>query len=122
MGIFSKQEETTSTIDWISLDSLEDLEQAFSSTNEKPALFFKHSTRCPISKMALSRFEKSWENKENINLYYIDLLKHRDVSNAIDEQTKVEHQSPQAIVFFKGETLYHASHNGISTEEILKLI
>lgn len=124
MGLFSrkKKKEDSKSLEWINIDSVESLNEAFEGTKEKAGLFFKHSTRCGISRMALSRFEKEWVDNENINLYFVDLLNHRDVSNAIADTTKVVHQSPQAILIKNNDVLYDASHGSISASEIIKLI
>ena len=68
--------------------------------------------------MALSRFESSWEQDDNCELYFIDLIAHRDISNAISELTDVDHQSPQVIVVKNRREIFNASHNGISSSEI----
>lgn len=103
---------------WTAIESISELEQAIDKTEEKPGLFFKHSTRCGISSMALSRFEREWEETEDCNLYFIDLLAHRDVSNKLAELTNVGHQSPQAILVKDKKEVYNASHNGISATAI----
>ena len=49
---------------WKKLESEEQLEQLKTASQEKKVLIFKHSTRCPISSMALDRLERSWKNDE----------------------------------------------------------
>lgn len=78
---------------------------------------FKHSTRCNISSMVKSRVERSWD--KNFPIYYLDLLQYRNVSNYIASKSDVAHESPQLIVFRKGEVIYHASHTGIDVQEII---
>ena len=68
--------------------------------------------------MALARFESSWEQDDNCELYFIDLIAHRDVSNALSELTGVLHQSPQVIVVKNNKEIYNNSHNGISSSDI----
>lgn len=122
MGWFSR-EERVSKLNWNKLESIEQLKEAIEGSMEKPILLFKHSTRCSISMMALSSFEDKWDGKEeDIDIYFLDLLKHRDVSNAIAELTGVTHQSPQAIVVKNDEVVYHASHSSIHPREVLKSI
>lgn len=69
--------------------------------------------------MAKNRFEREWTDNPKTPVYYLDLLKHRDVSNAIVDKIAVKHESPQALVIKNGKCIYHASHNVISAEEIL---
>jgi len=122
MGWFSKSTAEEKSLPWIPLTSIEALMKALES-NERPALFFKHSTRCSISIMALSRLEQRWATAlENCDIYFIDLLNHRDVSNELAEQTNIVHQSPQAILVRNGEVIYTATHGDIDAGEMAKLL
>jgi len=122
MGWFSKSSAEEKSLPWISLTSTEALTRALES-NERPALFFKHSTRCSISIMALSRLEQRWNVvPEECDLYFIDLLNHRDVSNDLAVQTNIVHQSPQAILVRKGEVIYTATHGDIDAAEMAKIL
>lgn len=107
---------------WISVESLEELDRALSS-NEKPKLFFKHSTRCGISVMALKTFEKQWtETNVDCDLYYVDLLMHRDVSNKLEALTEIKHESPQVLVMINDKLVYNASHSSIDVRQVEKKI
>ena len=44
----------------------------------------------------------------------VDVIRNRDVSNAIADETGVLHQSPQAIVIKNGEVTAHTSHYDIT--------
>lgn len=122
MGWFSKSSAEEKSLPWISLTSTEVLKGALES-NERPALFFKHSTRCSISIMALSRLEQRWNVvPEECDLYFIDLLNNRDVSNDLAVQTNIVHQSPQAILVRKGEVIYTATHGDIDAAEMAKIL
>jgi bacillithiol system protein YtxJ len=105
-------------LNWIPLDSPDALERAMRESKTDMAVFFKHSTTCPVSAAAKRRLEKEWE-KHNSNqpVYYLDLLAHRSISNQIAEETNVLHQSPQLIVVKNGDVVYHASHLSISAEK-----
>lgn len=119
MGLFSfGKKPKQSRLNWIHINTVEELKQAIAETENVTGLFFKHSTRCSISSMALTRFESSWEQDDNCELYFIDLIANRDVSNALSEITGVEHQSPQVIVVKNNKQIYNNSHNGISTSDI----
>lgn len=121
MGIFSSNTQSRQ-LNWINIESIEDLKAAYTDTDNQTGLFFKHSTRCPTSRMVLNKFESEWEENEKCKLYYIDLLKHRDVSNTLSELSGVEHQSPQAILVQNKTSIYNNSHNRISANEIKDLI
>lgn len=86
----------------------------------KPIIIFKHSTRCSISSAALNRFEKVYANVNaaEMPVYYLDLIKFRDISNLIAQHYQVEHQSPQTLLIQNGKCTHHASHFEIDLEDI----
>ncbi|MCH2223401.1 MAG: bacillithiol system redox-active protein YtxJ [Crocinitomicaceae bacterium] len=122
MGWFSKKEEEKK-LNWIELTTEQQLEEAINRSSEKPALLFKHSTRCSISSMAFNGFQTRWQGEEgDIDIYYLDLIRFRNVSDKIAELTNVIHQSPQVIVLKNKEVVYTATHSSISAHDALKSI
>ncbi|TAH42644.1 MAG: bacillithiol system redox-active protein YtxJ [Bacteroidetes bacterium] len=109
-------------MDWNYINQLSELEAAIKLSEDKPVLLFKHSTRCSISTGALSRLERKWETEtgKKVTPYFLDLIRYRQLSDAIAIQTGVQHESPQLIVLHKGKVLYSASHNGIVYDEIIE--
>jgi len=107
-------------MNWNKLDDLETLEEIINESEKSPVMIFKHSTSCSISSMALNRLERSWnENEmEEVKVYYLDLLAHRDISNTIAEKFGVPHQSPQVLLIKNGECVYDDSHMGISYQNL----
>ncbi len=115
MAWFSKKEK----FNWKEIQSLSDWKKIMEQSEECPVAVFKHSTRCSISSMAKQRIERDWDIEENkLPLYYLDLIKHRDVSNAIAQDLDVEHQSPQLIVFRNRKPVYVRSHNSINVSGV----
>ncbi len=108
-------------LNWTEIHSVDELHEIWDNSLEKPAVFFKHSTRCSISSMALRAFERNWLPDET-QLFFIDLIAKRDVSNLLAELSKVEHQSPQIIVTKNQKVLYSDSHGTIDAEKVQKLI
>lgn len=110
-------------VDWIELTTLGQLKEIIEASNEKPQLLFKHSTRCPISSTALSRFEREWDlTPEQCEAYYLDLITYRPVSNQIAEDLGVVHQSPQAILVINGKAVYNSSHNLIEAKKVKEIV
>jgi bacillithiol system protein YtxJ len=118
MGLFSKQK---AEFPWVKLTSSEQLHELINSSETKPVVLFKHSTRCSISSMALNRFENNMD-PEKATCVYLDLLAYRSLSAEIEALTKVEHQSPQAILINNHQVIYTETHSGINAQDILKLI
>lgn len=99
--------------------TLEDLDASSFLDSHQAILIFKHSTRCSISAMSLSRLERKWDvEPSKVPAYFLDLLNHRDISNAIAEKYQVEHQSPQVLLIKNGKCIYDASHGDIEASEI----
>jgi bacillithiol system protein YtxJ len=108
-------------MNWIALDSAQQLEEI----KQKPgySLIFKHSTRCSISMMAKRRFELDWEQlPADMPLYFLDLIKHREISNKVAENFQVHHESPQLLLIKDGECILDQSHGAISVEETLEVV
>ena len=104
-------------MNWIDLNSANQLTEIKELSKTKAQVIFKHSTRCSISSVAKNRLERSTQYDE-IDFHYLDLIKYRPVSNKIARDYNVYHQSPQILVIRNGECIYDESHSGISMEEI----
>lgn len=82
-------------------------------------IIFKHSTRCSISLMAKKSFEADWEIiPSSVNFYFLDLIKHRDISAHIAELFQVHHESPQLLLIKDGDCILDSSHSDISADEV----
>jgi bacillithiol system protein YtxJ len=116
-----EKKEIKTTVQWESLTDLSQLDAILEDRTQQKHVLFKHSTRCVVSAMAKRQLESEWpSDKPDIHVWYLDLLNHRDISNAITEKTGVSHQSPQAFAIIDGQVLYADSHSEISARSILK--
>ena len=105
---------------WKKIESEEDLARAIEDSFQKKIAIFKHSTSCFISRTVLKNFEKEIENSDQpVNVYYLDLLAHRPVSNKIAADFEIRHESPQLIVIENGKSVNSASHQDISLSQIV---
>lgn len=122
--IFSSEgEENNSKPEWLPVTDVAQLDAMIQESQDKPVLIFKHSTRCGISRMALKQFENDYTIATGkMELYFLDLLAYRSVSNAIAERFGVVHQSPQLIVVKNGVSVYDASHGDIAAEELKQFV
>lgn len=116
-GIFGNSDNkgtNDSAFKWNNLTELKQLDTIVEESADTPVIIFKHSTRCPVSRMALKNFENEYSiGEEEATPYFLDLIAHRDISNAIAERFNVIHQSPQVIVIKNGTSVYDESHDGI---------
>ncbi|WP_306643263.1 bacillithiol system redox-active protein YtxJ [Sanyastnella coralliicola] len=105
------------SIQWQHLESDRDLDQAIQRSHELPVVLFKHSTRCSVSSFALRVFEQQYGYESGqIEPYFLDLIRHRDLSNRIAKELAVHHESPQMIVVKDGMAVYDTSHSQINAE------
>ncbi len=107
-------------MNWVEIKSKEDLDQISDKSfqDNLGIAIFKHSTRCSISLVAKTRISASWDFKDELPIYYLDLLSYRDLSNLIAEKFNVFHESPQLIVIKDGKVIYNASHLSISVKNL----
>lgn len=106
---------------WHTLSALEQLDAVDADPEGRTFLLFKHSTRCSISKAALGRLQRSWQDGDG-EVFLLDLLRHRDVSNAIADRYGVRHASPQVLVVRGGRCLWSASHLAITYPRCLEAL
>lgn len=108
-------------MEWISLETADQLDNI--KQQQGYSLIFKHSTRCSISMMAKRRFELDWDNlPADMPLYFLDLIKHRDLSTKIATDFSVYHESPQMLLIKDGECILDQSHGGISVDEAMSVL
>ncbi|MDQ3109196.1 MAG: bacillithiol system redox-active protein YtxJ [Bacteroidota bacterium] len=109
-------------MNWKNLTSIAQLDELVATSETTPVLIFKHSDRCNICHVALNRLERNWKDADNENVipYFLDLLKHRDVSNAIAERFGITHESPQVLLIRNGKCFYSATHSDINYADIME--
>lgn len=105
-------------MNWKNLEQMEQLAEIDQLSASKPVLIFKHSTRCSVSATVLNRLERMDFPLSTEANYYLDLIAHRDISNAIATRYDVVHESPQALIIRNGKAVYHASHFEITGAEL----
>ncbi|MGV8125530.1 MAG: bacillithiol system redox-active protein YtxJ [Candidatus Xenobiia bacterium LiM19] len=98
----------------------EDFEKLLERSGSKPCMLLKHSTSCPISRMAHQAFISYADSSDCAECWKVLVIEVSPVSLHIAEKTGIRHQSPQAILFVKGKPVWNASHYSITEENLLK--
>jgi bacillithiol system protein YtxJ len=106
-------------MNWINLTDENQLQELIEHSHTKSQVIFKHSTRCNISSVALQRLKGSKENTV-FDIFYLDLLQYRSLSNKVAEVFNEHHESPQVLVIKNGECIYAESHLGITVKELIE--
>lgn len=127
MGIFNKmfgssEPKEEKVLPWQALNNVSQLSEVEKRSKTKTQLVFKHSTRCGISRMVMNQFVSMYNLDLNADLYYLDLLNHREVSNEVGYKFQVLHQSPQMLVIKNGVAVAHASHGGINELDLERFV
>lgn len=108
-------------MNWINIEQEEQLKEI--KDQQKTSIIFKHSTRCSISMMAKKRVDLDADLLPvEVSCYFLDLIKHRNISNEIASMFNVHHESPQLLVVKNGECILDQSHGGISIDEVVEVI
>ena len=100
---------------WIQLTRSDQLDDNDRTSYDRPVLIYKHSPRCSLSNIAFQRIEGL---VNELPTYFLDLIKHRGLSDEIEKRYKVYHESPQLLLIRDGECVYEASHMDIHADTI----
>ncbi|MFJ8064676.1 bacillithiol system redox-active protein YtxJ [Psychrobacillus sp. NPDC096426] len=97
--------------------SVSEWKDVLERSKEKAVLVFKHSTTCPVSAHAYGEFT-SFESP--LETYLVKVIENRSVSNEIENDLGIRHESPQAFLVSNGEAFWNASHWKITKKELAK--
>ena len=119
----SKEVKEEKVLPWIPLNDMQQLNHIEEKSKTKTQVIFKHSTRCGISRMVINQFVDNYSlTEKDLDLYYLDLLDFRDVSNEVGYKFQVVHQSPQLLVIKNGVVVTHESHGAINGIDLSRFI
>lgn len=129
MGLFNKifgasgEAKEEKVLPWIPLNAMQQLDLIKEKSSTKTQIIFKHSTRCGISRMVMSQFVDAYDfTEKDADLYFLDLLNFREISNEVGYKFQVMHQSPQLLVIKNGVAVAHESHGAINEMDLSKFI
>lgn len=108
---------------WIPLNELQQLNDIETKSATKTQVIFKHSTRCGISSMVMRQFVNAYTlTEKELDLYYLDLLSYRDISNEIASKFQVMHESPQLLVIKNRVVVAYDSHGAINNIDLSRFV
>ena len=125
MGLFNKifggaiEQKEEKVLPWIALNTLEQIDHIEKASKTKLQVIFKYSSRCGVSRMVLNQFVDKYElSKDDLDLYFLDLINYRDVSNEVGYKFQVIHESPQLLVIKNGVVVAHDSQSGVNAIDL----
>jgi len=95
-----------------------DFSALLNASRDKPVFLFKHSTRCPISASRWRIVQEYAEREGRADFWKLLVVEDRPVSMHVADQTGVHHQSPQAILLYRGMPVWYESHYRITAEDM----
>ena len=102
-----------STNGFIELLDTGSLDQFLRQSDGEPVIIFKHSNSCGISSQAYAQMSKLARR-----MGIVTVQKARAVSDEIVKRTGVAHETPQLLIFRKGEVVWTASHGQVRAEAV----
>ncbi len=101
------------------LAGTDDWQHLLSLSENQALLLFKHSSRCSLSDMALTRvLNQRIKREAKAPLHIINVVKNKALSRKVAADLGIVHESPQVIVLYRRRAEAHASHNAITASWI----
>lgn len=97
------------------IKSMEEWEHVRDQSKKEPVFLMKHSSTCPISAAGYRVFE---QYETDIPKYYLIVQRSRRLSNEVESELGIQHESPQLFLLKNGEAVWNESHYGISQSNI----
>lgn len=101
------------------LKSMEAWQEALRESAIKPIIIFKYSLTC-ISSISAIKQMKLLET--NLPIYSVIVQTDRDVSNAIEADLGVRHETPQVLIIRERRGVWQATHYKIKNKLVMEAI
>lgn len=99
------------------LHSESDWEAALAHSEDTPVLIYKHSSACPVSGQAHEEVEELTTD-DTLPVYKVVVQEHRAISNQIEDDLSIRHETPQVILLHDRSPIYDTSHFDVSAATI----
>jgi bacillithiol system protein YtxJ len=106
-------------------DPARSLQALREASAERPVLVFKRSPICPVSHRAegeLDSFLRTLAPTDELALARIDVIAERPLARGLTDELGVQHESPQALWFARGQLAWHGSHGELTRERFTDLL
>lgn len=99
-------------------NSDEDFQHLLETSRQRPVFLFKHSTVCPMSKIAWRQVTEFSEKESRPEYWRVLVRENKELAQKIAQDTEIPHESPQLILFVGGKAIWKASSRGITAEKM----
>lgn len=122
MGVFGGGSESDRS-QWGEISTSSELKDIDKASYEKIQFIYKHSSRCATSYFALRNLQDlSEEVRKVADLYMVDVIGQRSLSNEISSHYDVRHESPQVLLIREGQVRWNGSHGEVRSDVIKEVI
>jgi bacillithiol system protein YtxJ len=104
------------------LSTDQELEELIASSRQEPVLIFKHSIHCPVSAEAHDEVRQLLESARGFKAGMVVVQSSRGLSNRIEADLGVRHETPQAIVVRDGKVTWSASHYDVTSDVLAEAL
>jgi bacillithiol system protein YtxJ len=111
-------------MEWKEITTIEEWNHILENSAEKDQVILKHSTTCPVSFNALDEYNDYLNENPNTATDYtlVKVRESRPVSNKIEEDLKVKHESPQIICIKNKKRYWSATHWAVTKAHMKAVI
>lgn len=111
-------------MEWREITEMTEWEDILNKSAEKDQVILKHSTTCPVSTNALDEYNAYLQDKPNKDVDYtlVKVRESRPVSNQIEADLDVKHESPQIIYIKNKKAYWNTSHWSVTKAHIAAVI
>lgn len=108
---------------WNPISDIADLGSVLKKSSNRPQLIYKHSPSCGVSFMAKQELDSNVQELSTFaELYIVNVIQDRPVSNAVAKELGIRHESPQAILLQDGKVMWEGSHWQVKGEKLLSVL
>lgn len=102
---------------FIPLNSDAAWDEALAQSESIPVLVFKHSSACPVSGKAHTEMADLAEEEE-VPVYKVVVQENRSVSDTIETDLAVRHETPQVILLHEASAVFDTSHFNVTADTL----
>lgn len=107
---------------FLALQHHEHLDALIASSSQAPVVMFKHSPTCGTSAHAYDELASYLADADAVEIYLIDVIDSRPMSQAVAARFGIRHESPQVLVVVDGQVRWSASHYGVTAERLRRAL
>lgn len=106
---------------WKEISDVDTIPEIMDLSEHKIQIIYKHSHRCGVCLIAKEEMEKlAKEFLKVADLYMVNVIRQRAISNAISQRLEIRHESPQIIILEGGVVKWKGSHWDVTAANVGK--